>query len=241
VRWKKADTGAFVHTTTFSDGSMTTSGVYQLSTRTSRSSASVAGPAGQHLGFRLMGVGDTIYLNASAWTGGLGGCWLRFTTQSAGRLAGLDMLGRSGGLPANVVALSYARGTRTSAGDDGRVIGSVDLVSAASMFGSGVLRLFDDTALAAPIEAEFTLVDGEIVSWRMTGQSLVAALDREGLLDRTSKDLRSVLLESEVEVEYDEVGSAEVAVHPPDRAHAMSPGQMQSNQGCPAAREPLRR
>jgi hypothetical protein len=236
VRWQRADTGAFTQIVRFPGGNMTQTGVYQMSTRTSRFSAAVESPDGQNFEFRILGAGDTSYMNTTAWPDGLGQCWLRFTSESIGNLTGMDTVAGAGGLPANVVALSYARGTRMSRDDEELVIGTVDLVSAASMFGSGVLKLFDDTTLKAPIGAEFTVADGEIVSWRMSGQSLSAALDRQGLLDGMSDGLRAALLEFEVEVEYDQMGSAEVEVRPPDRAHVMSGEQMESNEGCAAVR-----
>ena len=234
ARWMKADTGSFTQTTTYPDGSMTTSGVYRMSTRTSRSSAAIES-SDQHFDVRLIGIRDTNYMNM-AWPGGLRRCWLRMTLGSIGKATGLETVGGAGGLPANVVALSYARGLRTSPDDDGQVIGTVDLVSAASMFGSGIVKLFDDTTLAAPIGAEFTIVDGEIVTWSITGQSLLVALDRAGLMAGVSDEIRNGLLEVNVEVEYDQVGSAEVAVRPPDRAHVMSGEQFESHEGCAAAR-----
>lgn len=234
ARWVQADTGVFTQTTTFPGGSMTTSGAYRMSTRTSRTSLSVDSPDGRHFDFRLIGIRDTNYMNGP-WPGALGRCWLRMTLGSIGEATGLETVAGGGGLPANVGALSYARGTRTSRVDDDQVIGTVDLVSAASMFGSGTLKLFDDTTLSAPIGAEFTIVDGDIVTWEITGQSLVAALDREGLLSGVSDDIRTGLLEFAVDVDYDQVGSAEVAVRPPDRAHVMSGEQLESKEGCAAA------
>lgn len=231
----KADTAVFTQTTTFPGGSMTTSGAYQMSTRTSRASVAVESPDGQHFDFRLIGIRDVNYMNGP-WSGGLGRCWLRSTVESIGRVTGLETVAGAGGLPANVVALSYARGTRTSLDDADLVLGTVDLVSSASMFGSGVLKLFDDNTLTAPIAAEFTIEDGEIVSWRITGQSLVAALDREGVLAGRDDELREGLEEFDVEVDYHQVGSAEVAVRPPDRAHLMSGEQLESSEGCAAAR-----
>jgi hypothetical protein len=235
VRWQRADSGEFTQTVTFPGGNITQSGVYQMSTRTSRFSAVVESPDGQHFEFRILGVGDVSYMNTTAWPGGIGRCWLQFTAESIGRLTGMETMAGTGGLPANVIALSYARGTRMSSVDDELVVGTVDLVSAASMFGSGVLRLFDDTRLAAPIGAEFTVVDGEIVSWGMSGQGLSAALDREGLLDGLSEDVRTGMLEFELEVDYDQVGSAKVDVRPPDRAHRMTGQQMETGEGCAAA------
>jgi hypothetical protein len=230
----KADRGAYVQNTTFPGGRTRTSGVYQMSTRTSRNSMSLESPDGQHFDVRFVGFRDVNYMNMPGWSGGLGRCWLRFTTESLARETGMDTVAGSGGLPANVKALSHARGTRTSRADDELVLGTVDLVGAASMFGSGVLKFFDDTTLAAPIGAEFTIVDGELVGWRTTGQSLVAAMDREGLLAGSSDGIRDSLLEFEVEVEYDQVGSANIAVRPPGQALVMSPEQFESGEGCAA-------
>jgi hypothetical protein len=233
--WRRADTGKFTQTATFPGGSVTTSGLYQLSTRTSRTSAAFESPDGQHFDIRVIAIRDTNYLNGP-WSGGLSRCWLRSTTESIGAVTGLETVAGAGGLPANVVALSYARGKRTSTEDDDLVLGTVDLVSAASMFGSGVLKLFDDSTLTAPIAAEFTIADGEVASWRMTGEDLVAAMDSEGLLDGIDNKLRDGLEDFDVEVEYDQVGSAEAAVRPPDRAHVMSGQQLESHEGCSASR-----
>jgi hypothetical protein len=83
-----------------------------------------------------------------------------------------------GGLPGNAVALSYAEGTRVDPAHPDVVIGTVDMISAASMFGSGVLKALQDTTVEAPVEAEFTLVDGVIDSWSISGQDMAAALER---------------------------------------------------------------
>jgi hypothetical protein len=236
-RWIEADTGAFTQTLSLGGASgQTTTGVYQMSSRTSSSTQVTESPSGERFRFQFLGVEDVSYMNTRGWPDGLGRCWLRFDGDAIEQNTGYAQVPGSGGLPANVVALSYAAGTGTDPDNPDVVTGTVDLPAAAAMFGSGVLRLFDDPTMDAPVSAEFTLVDGDIVGWRVTGDDLVTALDREGLLEGVSDDVRSGMATVEVIVEYRQLGSAEVDARPPDRPLQMTPEQMDSREGCPATR-----
>jgi hypothetical protein len=116
------------------------------------------------------------------------------------------------------------------------VVGTADLVTAASMFGSGVLKALRDTTIQAPVEAEFTLGDGEIEGWSISGQSMAAAVEREHELVEPSDDLLTAVSSHEVAVECDKVGVAEVKVRPPDPVLQMTLAQSNSRVGCPAVR-----
>lgn len=236
-QWRTADTGKFTQSLSFGPvGGQTTTGVYQLSSRTSSITQATDAPDGQSYEFRFVGIMDVSYMNAKDWPANMGSCWLRFDGAAVERATGMTHSPGAGGLPANAIALSYARGMQLDPADPDSVIGTVDLPTAAMMFGSGVLKLFDDPAMTASVEAEFTLDDGKIDSWRVSGGDLVAAMDREGLLSGVSDELREGLEAFEVEVEYQHLGSTEVDVRPPARSLQMTPEQMDARQGCPAAR-----
>jgi hypothetical protein len=123
---------------------------------------------------------------------------------------------------------------RTDPADADLVIGTVDLVSAAGMFGSGVLKRINDMTVSAPVAAEFTVTNGKIAELRVSGEDLAAALEREAIVREWSNDLREVVSSMDVAVEFDQV--AEVDVRPPDPSLHMSGEQMESREGCAAAR-----
>jgi hypothetical protein len=236
-RWQAADTGRFTQTAAIPGvGSLEVDGVYELSTRSTEGKQTYELPDDEPLELRYLAVKDVSWMNSQRWEGGLRKCWLRFDAGAIQESTGMAIEAGGGGLPGNAVALSYAEGTRVDPAHPDVVIGTVDMISAASMFGSGVLKALQDTTVEAPVEAEFTLVDGVIDSWSISGQDMAAALERENALGQGSGDLLAALSSYEVTVEYAELGAADITVRPPGRALEMTPAQMESGVGCPAAR-----
>jgi hypothetical protein len=234
-RWQEADTWGFAQAAEIPGfGSMRVEGVFQLSTRSTEGTQIFDTQGDEPLELRYLAIKDVGWMNSQGWEDGLHKCWLRFDAGAIQESTGMAIEEGGGGLPGNAVALSYAEGTRVDPSDPEVVIGTVDLISATSMFGSGVLKALQDTTIEAPVEAEFTLVDGVIDSWSISGQSMAAALEREGALGRRGDDLLAAISSYDVTVDYSELDAAEVNVRPPDPALQMTPAQSESGVGCPA-------
>lgn len=233
-RWIKADTGAFTQTTTFPGGSMRVKGVYRLSSRVS-SMDSVVDAGGKRFKFKWRAIKSVTYMNTRSWPAEFRRCWLRVDAEAVQASTGLTMAPGTGGLPGNAIALSYARGAAVDPADPHVIIGTVDLVTAATMFGSGMVRLFDDMTMEGTVNARFAVLDGDISRWGVAGVDLRNALYREGLLDGLTNEVEAGLNAFSANVEYRDLGSAEVDVSAPDPALQMTPAQMDSRQGCSAA------
>lgn len=234
ARWEDADTGAFTQTSVIPGvGTLTLTGVYRLSTRSSEATQVFAATTDEGAGpveVRFLGSQGATYLNSPAWGPEIRGCWMRFDAHALANATGVALANGATSLPANVVALSHARATRVDPANPEVVVGTVPLTDAAPLFGSGLVRALRDTALDALVTAEFRLVEGEVLSWRIGGDSMVAAL--ESALAAPSESVLSAVASYDVEVEYDGVGATEVDVLLPARKLRMTQAQAQSGVGC---------
>jgi hypothetical protein len=237
-RWRAADTGEFTQTLDFgSAGSQTTTGVYQLSSRSTAMEQSTETAEGESFEFEFLAIRDVGYMNTQGWPAEIRECWLTFDGAALEESTGIEAVPGAGGLPAHVIALSYARGAAVDPTDSSHIIGTVDLPTAVSVFGSGAARFFEDMTIKASVEADFTLTaDGDIESWSVEGDDLLTAMGREGLLEGVTDDVRAELGSLRAETTYQNLGSTRVDVRPPTRAQQMTPDQMEALQGCPAAR-----
>lgn len=234
ARWEDADTGTFTQTSVIPGvGTLTLTGDYRLSTRSSEATQVFAATADDGAGpveVRFLGSQGATYLNSPAWGPEIRGCWMRFDARALANATGVALANGAASLPANVVALSHARATRVDPTDPEVVVGTVPLTDAAPLFGSGLVRALRDTALDALVAAEFRLVEGEVLSWRIGGDSMVAAL--ESALADPSESVLDAVASYDVEVEYDGVGATEVDVRLPARELRMTQAQAQSGVGC---------
>lgn len=234
ARWEDADTGAFTQTSVIPGvGTLTLTGVYRLSTRTSEATqvfATTEDDGADPVEVRFLGSQGATYLNSPAWGPELRDCWMRFDAQALANASGVALANGAASLPANVVALSHARATRVDPTDPEVVVGTVPLADAAPLFGSGLVRALRDTTLDALVAAEFRLLKGEVVSWRIGGDSVVAAL--ESALATPTESVLAAVASYDVEVEYEGVGATEVDVRLPAREFRMTQAQAQSGIGC---------
>lgn len=233
ARWEDADTGAFTQTSVIPGvGTLTLTGVYRLTTRSSDATQVFVADEGdvEPVEVRFLGSQGATYLNSPDWGPELRTCWMRFDAQALANASGVALANGAASLPANVVALSHARATRVDPTDAEVVVGTVPLTDAAPLFGSGLVRALRDTPLDALVSAEFRLVGGEVVGWRIEGGSMVAAL--ESALATPTESVLAAVASYDVEVEYDGVGATEVDVRLPDRELRMTQAQAQSGVGC---------
>ncbi|GEP32372.1 hypothetical protein NSZ01_01400 [Nocardioides szechwanensis] len=233
ARWEDADTGSFTQTSVIPGvGTLTLTGVYRLSTRSSDATQVFAADEGdvEPVEVRFLGSQGATYLNSPAWGPELRTCWMRFDALALANASGVALANGASSLPANVVALSHARATRVDPTDPEVVVGTVPLTDAAPLFGSGLVRALRDTPLDALVAAEFRLVAGEVVGWRIEGDSMVAAL--ESALATPTESVLAAVASYDVEVEYEGVGATEVDVLLPARELRMTQAQAQSGVGC---------
>lgn len=237
ARWQDADTGAFTQTSVIPGiGKLTLKGVYQLSTRSSEVTQVFASEDEEPVEVRFLGTQGDTYLNSPDWGREIRTCWMRIDARVLAESTGISTVNGAGSLPANVVALSRARAVRVDPTDPEIVVGTVRLVDAVPLFGSGLVGALRDGTLDVPVPAEFRLVDDEIAGWRVSGRSMAAALGSEKALAEPSGVLLAAIASYDAVVEYDELGTAVPDVRPPAPGLRMTPTQARSGIGCPAVR-----
>lgn len=233
ARWLDADTGTFTETLELNGIEwQTRDGSYTLSQRSTEVTMTQRGGTEGLPSLTIRGIGDVTYLTSPDWPHEFRGCWLRNDPASLSELTGMPTAPGAGGLPGNVVALSYAEGIEADPARPDVVLGTVDLPMATTLFGSWLLQVVDDWTLEAGVPAEFTLEDGLVREWRLAGADMRDALDREGLLDDLEDERQELLASFDVTVRYDDVGAAVPPVRVPAAKTIMSPEQMNSREGC---------
>lgn len=236
ARWQQADTGAFTQTSVIPGiGKLTLEGVYRLSTRSSEVTQVFTGEDDEAVEIRFLGTQGDTYLNSPDWERELRPCWMRIDARTLSESTGISIVNGAGSLPANVVALSRARALRADQSDPEVVVGTVRLVDVAPLFGSRLVNALRDATLDVPVPAEFRLVDGEIVGWRVSGRSMAAVLGSEEALAEPDGVLLAAVASYDAVIEYDELGAAVPDVRPPAPGLRMTPAQARSGAGCPAA------
>lgn len=234
--WRDADTGEFTQTSVIPGiGRLALTGVYQLSTRSSDVTQVFAPEGDEPVEIRFLGAEGDTYLTSPDWGLELRPCWMRYDARVLAESTTVITNGAES-LPANTVALSHARATRADPTDPEVVVGTVRLADAVPLFGSGLVQALGGARLDVSVAAKFRLVDGEIASWRISGRRMSAALASERDLIELDGVLLAAVASYDVEVAYDELGTAEVDVRPPAAELQMSQAEAESGAGCPASR-----
>lgn len=235
--WREADTGTFTQASVIPGiGRLTLTGAYQLSTRSSDVTQVFAAEGDEPVEIRFVGTEGLTYLNSPDWGRELRPCWMRYDVRVLADSAGIVMANGADSLPANVVALSHARATRVDPTDPEAVLGTVRLADAVPLFGSSLVKALGDARLDGPVAARFRLDDGEIASWRISGRRMSAALASAKTVTEPSGALLVAVASYDVEVSYDELGTAEIDVRPPAPELQMTQAEAESGAGCPASR-----
>lgn len=235
--WQDADTGTFTQTSTIPGiGRLALTGAYQLSTRSSDVMQVFTAEDAEPVEIRFLGAQGSAYLTSPDWGPELLPCWMRFDARVLAESTGTVLANGADSLPANVVALSHARGTRADPTDPEVVLGTVRLADAVPLFGSGLVRALDGATPGAPVAAKFRLVDGEIASWRISGRKMAAALASDPALTGPSGVLLAAVASYDVEIAYDGLGTAEVDVSAPAPELQMSRAEAEAGRGCRASR-----
>ena len=234
--WRDADTGAFTQTSVIPGiGRLSLTGVYQFSTRSSDVTQVFTPEDADPVEIRFVGAQGDTYLTSPDWARELQPCWMRYDARVLSASTTVIANGAES-LPANVVALSHARVTRTDPTDPEVVVGTVRVADAVPLFGSGLVKALGDATLDGPVAAKFRLVDGEIASWRISGRRMAAALASDKELTETDGVLLAAVASYDVEVKYRDLGVTEVDVSAPAPELQMSQAEAQSGEGCTAAR-----
>lgn len=235
--WRDADTGTFTQKSVIPGiGRLRVTGVYELSTRSSEATQVFDAEDADPVEIRYAGAEGDSYLTSPDWGPRLGPCWMRFDDRALAESTAVALFNGSDSLPANVVALAHARATRVDPVSPDVVLGTVRLSDAVYLFGSGLVGTLGEGRLDEPVAAKFRLSDGELVGWRITGRSVVAALREADLPDRPGGVLLAAFSSYAVDVEYDDVGETEVDVRLPAEELRMTQAQARSGEACPAAR-----
>lgn len=167
------------------------------------------------------------FQQAEGWRGPGAGCWLVFDVDRPGAAVGPADLA-TGRAPDAVLALRQVTGEEIA--DDGATVhGTVPVGTVVSLMLPGYLRPQTPRAVrTAPVPATFTLADGDLASWHVTGSNLAETLENAGQdVPGAASGLGSFTLD----VAYDGVGEP-VAVKAPPRDLWMTPRAMRANRGC---------
>ncbi|WP_328988381.1 hypothetical protein OG394_19390 [Kribbella sp. NBC_01245] len=185
----KADTARFVQSLVVdaqSDGVLTTrlDGRYRISTRSSEGVMTNTGTGtfATQLGtangavFRIRVIKQNSYLNVPMWPVKMRHCWMAQTADEVFAAAGLEAKGEATMPAANMETLMSGA---ASGGEGDELTGSVDVLPAVALFGSGVMgKLKRPESLTGRIPARFRVGPAGVEKVTIAGKPLAGVLQR---------------------------------------------------------------
>jgi len=175
------DTGRFSYRVTFEgDGEVLTpvvgSGSYELSSRSATVDTTTTLASGRQVSMSLIVMRDVSFahLDLPEW----GTCWLRYTREQGLAAQGFPTGAGLQQFPPGITAVTYARGIEFSAEGQDTIVGTTDLSLATGL----VLPKAKDVLLELvqtneTVRAEFVVVRGRLVAWRLNGDDVSEALE----------------------------------------------------------------
>lgn len=176
-----ADTGRFYSVVRYEeDGHLFTpiaaTGAYQLSRRLADLTVKLNGGSGEELTIDRILTPNRSFVRVND-SEEPEPCWLQYSQRQARELQGIPSGAQVYQYPPGVTAVTWARGVEFAPDGEQVILGTTDLsIALALVFPMEKEALDELTRTNDTVRAEFELMDGELVAWRLAGADLVDAL-----------------------------------------------------------------